>query len=1092
MFCIVKGLEKLGVGKVIDADGTWWTVEYFDTPAHASHDVRSVRNSTIIRKKLGANTRLYYNDGETGQWLVGRVLQDTGDGIEARLSGGRDVLFEYHEIFVRCKKPIADPVDYLALAITEVPQYAEGRSQFLASYIKQRGTAMGISALLSSVIELESHQIDVVRRVLSDSSQRYLLADEVGLGKTIEAGVIIRQAVLDDPPNHRVVVLVPRALVAQWRQELIRRFGLLDFIDDSVCVVAHDVGTRELAELLQVATMLVIDEAHHIATNDNRQFDQLYECVRNCAQTIERILLLSATPVLRNETGFLRMLHLLDPKVYPLDGEKEFRLKIEHRQLLAESVAMLDPDNALDLAGVLEELLEKLPSDDRLHQLAASLKMRLVGVPDPADPKLNEAIRLLRAHLSETYRLHRRILRNRRKRVTGLTPNRTGAEVMPVQESNMAPFESILEEWRISATATDHVALSSVHHKLRTEFYLCIVRAILGNPSEVVAICEERIEQLKATPDLGFSGEAENLRELARGLDFSDWFQRRFECLVNGLGAVLVGKTKVIVFCSNGQIADELFEALRHIFRLAVVRHTISLDDEGDDELEWTNFNTTESIRVLVCDQRAEEGINLQGGSKAVIHFDLPLEPNRIEQRMGRVDRYGAGDAVKSYVLVDEGSKYQAAWYLALSNALGVFNHSISSLQYLIEDEISYLQGIVFVDGIEAIQAFNEKLGGENGAVAQELKRIDQQDSLDELSPMPEAVLEAVLECDDDWESIRKATIGWAGDTLLFSQLSENSIGIDRPLDPPFRFQYRVPGRGGKATLLPLSGFLDEFLGAVDYEDPRSNSSKPLSYAHCARRQSGVKRGVRLLRYGDEFIEALKSFTDRDDRGRSYAIWRQVREGLPRQENQMYFRFDFLIEADLTEAQSFLASVGSATDTANAAIARRGDALFSPRVEQIWIDEEGEEASVEFVASFLSRSYRGQGVNHNCQDANLKSLRLRELMESLPDTFRNWDLRCVRMRDVAADILTKKVDLTKAVTDAMVRARGEDEIWEAQLATRIRMLDGVEACSEEAQLLLGRDLNAALYKGIVKPSIRVDVVGVVILSHSSCPAEENA
>ena len=189
----------------------------------------------------------------------------------------------------------------------------------------------------------------------------------MGLGKTVEAGLIIRQAVLDDPMNHSVVVLVPNVLVHQWREELTRRFGLKDYLGDSVLVTSQGESLAELNKQLEHATMFVIDEAHHIAAETSARFSRLYDCLKDHATSIERLLLLSATPALHNETGFLRMLHLLDPLMYPLDDGDRFRDKIQNRQVLAESVAMLDPQNALFLDGVLDALQAKLPGDERFH-----------------------------------------------------------------------------------------------------------------------------------------------------------------------------------------------------------------------------------------------------------------------------------------------------------------------------------------------------------------------------------------------------------------------------------------------------------------------------------------------------------------------------------------------------------------------------------------------------------------------------------------------------------------------------------------------------------------------------------------------------
>ena len=179
-------------------------------------------------------------------------------------------------MFVRWKRPINDPVVFLGKFVTETPIYAQARSGFLKNYMAQRGGAFGISALLSSSIELEPHQIGVIRRVLTDPSQRYLLADEVGLGKTIEAGVIVRQAVLDDLVNHRILVLVPHSLVSQWRKELIERFALGDFVDESVFVLPMEDGPI-LRDCLSNLSLIAIDEAHHLADpNASTQMQDLY------------------------------------------------------------------------------------------------------------------------------------------------------------------------------------------------------------------------------------------------------------------------------------------------------------------------------------------------------------------------------------------------------------------------------------------------------------------------------------------------------------------------------------------------------------------------------------------------------------------------------------------------------------------------------------------------------------------------------------------------------------------------------------------------------------------------------------------------
>jgi ATP-dependent helicase HepA len=118
-----------------------------------------------------------------------------------------------------------------------------------------------MTGFLSAPISLERHQVEVVRRVLQDPVQRYLLADEVGLGKTIEAGVIIRQFVLDHLKTHRVLVIVPETLVGQWESELSDRCQLGERFGHKLMVVALEKLAETPREKL-IAGMVVVDEAH--------------------------------------------------------------------------------------------------------------------------------------------------------------------------------------------------------------------------------------------------------------------------------------------------------------------------------------------------------------------------------------------------------------------------------------------------------------------------------------------------------------------------------------------------------------------------------------------------------------------------------------------------------------------------------------------------------------------------------------------------------------------------------------------------------------------------------------------------------------
>jgi len=1080
MFCWISSAEKDGLGKIVQLQGSKGVVEYFDSPANGVRHRVSVPVSSIRRKRLGRNTRVFIFDEVSNQWTIGRVRDDDGEGVEVRLAHKHDVYLPYDRVFVRWKRPIEDPVGFLGNFITETPQYAEARSGFMRNYVFQRGAAFGISALLSSSIELEPHQVEVVRRVLTDHTQRYLLADEVGLGKTIEAGIVIRQTVLDDMRGHRVLVLVPRELVRQWREELTVRFGLSDFLDLSVFVLPQE-DSAELRDASQNLSLLVIDEAHHLtASNANESVRCLYGLVGEIAQQAERLLLLSATPILRNESGFLRMLNLLDPVVYPLDDLEGFRTKVSNRQALAETVAALDPSNWLFMDSVLDDLLDRLPNDPRLRDLSLALKERLLDLPDESDPEFCASVRQLRAHISETYRLNRRILRNRRTQVEGLTPERQGAELWTVESSTMDRVESALEDWRVGAS----LAASEIRAEGGSElgdFYWSAIFSLSEGPAGLSRVCAERQKRIGSGGLVPFEGENDYLDTILRAADPDTWIDRRSERLYQGLETLPDG-TKAVIFCATEGNADRVFRYLKDR-RIKVVRHG---DGDGQDLLQaasWRDFLDVPDVRAIVCGPRAEEGINLQGGNKAIVHFDLPLQPNRVEQRMGRVDRYGAGKPVPSFVLVDGNAPLQMAWFRILDEGLGVFDRSISSLQYLVEGEIGALPRSLVHEGAEGFDSMRDRLAGPSGEVARELRLIDQQDALDQLSPVPEEELDDLFDADADWREIREAMTYWIEETLLFDKVKLPRPNGNPSVDDPFRFHYCPPDAGtGRPTLIPLSEFLEEFLGAIDFDAPGNRSSRPQSYPYVAHRPSAVKRRVRPLRYGTEFVESIRSFSELDVRGRSYAMWRQFPGEFPPKEIRTCFRFDFLVETYLDEAQELLAQERDSTnESARSSLARRGDTLFRPTVIQVWLDEEGDELPVEFVERYLAPEYAKNGGDGYI-DKNLDASFLAAFRLWSPDTLANWGKRCERMRDKAKAIAKAKPELLERQKDSLGRALAEDEIRYAQLRTRIQSLDRREAVAEAEQLALESSINEALHRGISSPSIKVDVAGAVFLT----------
>jgi len=153
---------------------------------------------------------------------------------------------------------------------------------------------------------------------------------------------------------------------------------------------------------------------------------------------------------------------------------------------------------------------------------------------------------------------------------------------------------------------------------------------------------------------------------------------------------------------------------------------------------------------------------------------------------------------------------------------------------------------------------------------------------------------------------------------------------------------------------------------------------------------------------------------------------------------------------------------------------------------------DGFEPSTDFIERFLDLPYDKHGRNPRYVDTNLKSWRLRRLMEAAPDAFANWDLRCVRMRDTAKDTLLARTRLADSKRAALARARVEDEVRQAQLLARIQSLTGRESDLERNQLEAEQAISKGLYGGISGPVIKVDVAGVILLSATLYPLPTTA
>jgi ATP-dependent helicase HepA len=279
------------------------------------------------------------------------------------------------------------------------------RHSATSALLSLRSAAQGLTALASAGVDFVSRQVAAVRRVLTDPIQRYLLAYEVGLGKTIEAGLIIRQHLIDNPDTE-VLIVTPRHLCEQWRAELGGKLRLDQFGDVFECI-SH----AELAQVMRSPDILIIDEAHHIVGIGTGPLAASAARLHELAAQVPVLLLLSATPALGDEARFLALLNLLDPLTHPLDDIDAFRAKLEQRREFGRILLSLNPESpGLVLRQRSAELQRLFPDDPLVSELAPRLATATRDSPED----VASVCAALKEHIADSYRIHQRLIRLRR------------------------------------------------------------------------------------------------------------------------------------------------------------------------------------------------------------------------------------------------------------------------------------------------------------------------------------------------------------------------------------------------------------------------------------------------------------------------------------------------------------------------------------------------------------------------------------------------------------------------------------------------------------------------------------------------------
>ena len=545
-----------------------------------------------------------------------------------------------------------------------------------------------ISSPFHGSVRVEDYQLVPLIKALRMPRVSLLIADDVGLGKTIEAGLILTELLLRRRIQ-RILVLTPASLRQQWREELWEKFALrFEVVDrqgtdrlrrrlgmdanpwrsfSRIVASYHYLRQPDVQEQFRAACrapegsphlpwdLLIVDECHNLMPSPFGEDSELCRMLGQIAPAFEHRLFLSATPHNGHTRSFTGLLEMLDPVRFARTNEMN-----EAMRRRVEDIVVRRLKRDINAAGAPSESSQEprfctrnppkalhLPSDDR-------------------EVELSEAFAAFRAAIRDL--------------IADGTRSRRQAGTFAVEvlgKRLLSCPAAFAESWRrarqgLAGSHASEREVSAAERALRQETgddretqqrdatAATVVGAWLRNFADDVRPEIERIEH--ALGELGFDLDVAEDRIVTQS-PTSDTRLDRLVGLVKDL--LLDGKNfrddeRLVVFTEYKTTLDYLAHRLRDRFpdeRVLTLFGAGGADGMSDLDREYVKaqFNDPASaVRILVATDAASEGLNLHRTARYLLHYDCPWNPSRLEQRNGRLDRYGQGRDVTVHYFVSD------------------------------------------------------------------------------------------------------------------------------------------------------------------------------------------------------------------------------------------------------------------------------------------------------------------------------------------------------------------------------------------------------------------------------------------------------
>lgn len=611
---------------------------------------------------------------EQEEWFFYYVLLENG------------VIERFSEENMEIEYSAADysPVEQLRQYEFQNPTWYANRLCVSANLHMIENAIYGFEVLAGCRTFLMAHQISTVVRAFEESAVRYMLADEVGLGKTIEACGIIK-IMCSENQNLRVLYLLPGALAAQWENELRLKFGIQASRNPAMgAYVNHFIlPVEDLDEYCEVLAypwdLVLVDETHRLL-----RMEEKYRLVLSLTQRCKHVLLLSATPIQDRKEEYLKLLTLLLPDQYGnmdigvfsdiLSKQKKIQRRVNAMLRHMKSYEEYKEDTYEKIVELADSL-----NDKHLARLAAKIEL------ESADGGCEAAGKAL-SYISENYRIERKVIRNRREyiadtlgqRVLFECPYEMASETECYNEENT--YYSLLQylKYALENGQTDvsvaeillQAMFSSPWALLDTlREYGVTDEELLSNVRLWRAQAEDEIRMA----DILLDQEPDRIRgRLVRIVDYIEqetaWAER--DC------------GKIVIFSEFKQTLTKLGDILDKR-KIGYSKFCAGLDREVLEDNVYA-FQNSRDCRIILCDATGGEGRNFQIADW-LIFIDLPWNANAIEQRIGRLDRLGrdAGHLEVRLVVFYCQRTIEEQIFLIWKRGLGAFEQSLSGLEII-------------------------------------------------------------------------------------------------------------------------------------------------------------------------------------------------------------------------------------------------------------------------------------------------------------------------------------------------------------------------------------------------------------------------